>query len=122
MSYQLLFVLLGLQIKHLILDFMWQPPFEWQNKGTYGHPGGIQHSVKQALGTYFVLLLTGVSLPVMILFTVSDGLIHYHVDWLKMNFNKANSYTPSDEKFWHMLGFDQFAHQITYIMIALLIR
>jgi len=46
-----LLILLLLQIKHLIVDWCWQPAYEWQNKGTYGHWGGIRHALKNAIGT-----------------------------------------------------------------------
>ena len=40
-----------LQFKHFIFDYVLQTPFQFRNKGTYGHPGGILHSGLQAIGT-----------------------------------------------------------------------
>ena len=50
---QVLLTLLLLQTKHLIVDWLWQTPYELANKGTYGHAGGIQHAAKHAVLTVF---------------------------------------------------------------------
>lgn len=38
-------LLFWLFTKHFIVDFPLQAfPYQYQNKGTYGHPGGLLHS------------------------------------------------------------------------------
>jgi hypothetical protein len=63
----MLLLLFLLFTKHLILDFLYQPPYQWKNKGTYGHLGGIVHAGQHALATFSVLLFftsrDGYSLP-----------------------------------------------------------
>jgi hypothetical protein len=49
-------LMLLLTIKHFIFDFLYQPPYQWQNKGTYGHWGGLVHSGQHALSTFLILL------------------------------------------------------------------
>jgi len=48
MTVELLLILL-LFTKHFVLDFPLQTKFQWSNKGTYGHPGGLLHSGFTAL-------------------------------------------------------------------------
>lgn len=50
----LLFILF--QIKHFICDFPLQAfPYQYLNKGTYGHPGGLIHATIHYIGTYIIL-------------------------------------------------------------------
>ena len=116
----LLLLLLMLQVKHLLVDWCWQPQYELQNKGTYGHFGGIQHAGKNAIGTG-LCLLPFFGVVGALIGTVLDFVIHYHVDYTKMNVNKANGWTPADVPFWHWIGLDQFLHQATYILIIWLL-
>lgn len=122
----LLLTLFALQVKHLVIDFFWQPPFEWKNKGTYLHLGGVIHAAKHALGTMAVLsLFFGmfglVSFMAIYLLALFDLVVHYHIDWAKMNFNARFGLTAQDEKFWWLLGLDQFLHQITYLVIVFVV-
>lgn len=112
-----------IQVKHLIVDWMWQPPYEFMNKGTYGHWGGIRHALKNAIGTGLCLYLgfLGMLSPEKA-FALGclDFVIHYHVDWTKMNLNRHCHLCPQTEKFWWLLGADQFAHQMTYLVLVAL--
>jgi hypothetical protein len=83
-----------LQCKHLIIDWIWQPKFEWSNKGTYGHAGGVLHAAKNASGTALCFFLVmgyfqRALMPDEILFIFAiDYIAHYHIDWAKMNINR----------------------------------
>ena len=116
-----------LLVKHFWLDFWWQPPFMWQNKGTFGHWGGIVHSGLHAIATFFILaailFLGGVG-SVLLLFVlpVIEFVLHYTIDWCKMNLNKKMGWTATTHnEFWQLTGFDQLLHQLTYIAIAVAI-
>lgn len=89
--------------KHFVFDFLLQGPFQFLNKGTYGHPGGILHAGLQAIGTFVVL---GFFVGPVVSFTlgVLDGVVHYHIDW-------------ANEKFWWLLGLDQYLHYMTYAFL-----
>ena len=118
MTLSLLALLILLQVKHLIVDWCWQPAYEWMNKGKYGHPGGLRHSAKNAVGTmlcfmFFVSPLAALGVLVI------DFLVHYHIDWAKMNINKKMKWGPTThDEFWALTGADQFLHQVTYILLA----
>jgi hypothetical protein len=101
-------------IKHWFIDFVWQTQEEIANKGTYGNLIGIQHSVKHGLGTYMVLFVSGFGMTFPIMYAISDLIMHYHIDWAKMNLSQ--NFTPKDHAFWVWFGIDQMLHYLTYIL------
>ncbi|RYF04633.1 MAG: DUF3307 domain-containing protein [Oxalobacteraceae bacterium] len=112
-----LLTLFLMQTKHLIVDWVWQPPYEHQNKGTYGHWGGIQHAGKNAIGTGLCLLVL-VSPIVALHLAMVDFLVHYHIDWTKVNLNRTFALNPQNAVFWWLTGFDQYLHQVTYLALV----
>lgn len=114
---EILTILTLLVFKHLVVDFVLQREYQWRNKGTYGHLGGIEHAGLHALGTVIVLMFF-VPMPVAMALGVLDGLIHYHIDWAKMRINEDMGWKPDTHpEFWILLGLDQFLHTMTYILI-----
>lgn len=105
-------------IKHFICDFPLQAnPWMYRNKGTYLHLGGIAHAGIHAMGTLLVLapFIGSVSL----MYAVIDMIMHYHIDWAKMNISKRYDLQPNNnERFWILLGFDQLLHHVTYFGIV----
>lgn len=115
-----LWLILGLFTKHFIVDFPLQHRYQYSNKGTYGHPGGILHSGLHGIGTYLCLFWYA---PIAAIYLgLVDMFIHYHIDWAKMNLNAKMGWGPNThEQFWWLLGLDQFLHALTYILIVALI-
>ena len=107
-------------LKHFIVDFPLQKPYQWMNKGTYGHPGGIIHAVLHASLT---LICFAWYAPLAAYYLAAiDGVLHYHIDWAKMNINKQCGWKPDqDEEFWWLLGVDQLLHALTYIGLVALV-
>ena len=105
-------ILLLLQVKHLIIDWIWQPAYEHQNKGIYGHWGGIRHALKHALGTAQCFIWFVPISSISLIFVI-DFCVHYHIDWAKVNL--SSTFNTKDPQFWWLTGIDQFLHQITYI-------
>ena len=119
-SITILYLLCALFVKHFVIDFPLQGPYQYKNKGTYGHPGGLLHSYLHGLGTWAVIFIF---CPVSSTFAFSlgiiDCLIHYHIDCAKMNINKNMGWMPTThEQFWWLLGFDQLLHALTYLGIV----
>jgi hypothetical protein len=113
-----LFIILGLLfVKHFIVDFYLQTNEHVANKGLYGVWKGIEHSLQHGIATA-VILVFFVSWPFAILLAIADFVIHYHVDWAKININRSRHLTPSDQQFWFWLGLDQLAHSLTYVWIG----
>ena len=62
-------------------------------------------------------------MPWIAVFAVFDAVVHYHIDWAKVVINERFNWKPeSSDKFWWLLGFDQYLHALTYIlMIGILV-
>lgn len=111
----LLLALFG--IKHFLVDFPFQKPYQYLNKGTYGHPGGILHAGLHGIGTFLALWMFA-PLDWLVLMMLFDATVHYHIDWAKMNLNKHFGWGPTThEEFWWLLGLDQLLHWLTYCVI-----
>lgn len=111
-----LLILFLLFTKHFVIDFPLQKPYQWMNKGTYGHPGGLLHSGLHGLGTWLSLVWFT---PYAIALALFDFVVHYHVDWAKMNLNAKMGWgANTHEEFWWLLGLDQYIHSLTYIAIV----
>lgn len=108
--------LAALQVKHFLFDFVLQRPYEFfKNKGTYGHPGGIVHAGLHAIGTIPAILIMPPSLAVGIAIVVGEFIIHYHIDWSKEQIERR--WKTSSANHFMILGLDQLAHQMTYVLI-----
>lgn len=113
-----LLVLILLQFKHLIVDFLLQSPYILDNRKIYGHPGGLLHVAIHGVGSIAVFWIMGTSLWAMIGIVLVEVLIHYHLDWAKDNYVAKKGLTASDNLFWYALGVDQSLHQLTYVMMT----
>jgi hypothetical protein len=116
----ILFALLS--IKHFLADFVFQTNNMVLEKGNYGAKGGIYHSLIHALLTGLVFWSVLDSIGLVMFIAILDGVIHYHIDWAKININRSRKLTPADQSFWFWLGVDQLMHYLTYVgLIALVI-
>jgi hypothetical protein len=99
-----------------------QTPWMFRNKGTYGHPGGVVHSLIHSFAT----------LPLLLFFTwngladwqwvpalfIIEYTVHYHMDWFKMYWCAKKGYKPETHpQWWNWLGIDQLVHCLTYVGI-----
>ena len=101
-------------IKHFLCDFMLQTEKMIAGKGVYGNRDGITHSLYHAIGTFIVVsFFVGGSWALF--FSAVDGIIHYHLDYIKMAFGERDS---TKKEYWRDFGLDQLAHALTYIFIA----
>ena len=118
MQTTILICLFGLFVKHFICDFPLQVwPWIYRNKGTYMHPGGITHAAIHGVGTFVVMAFYDVKIALIA--ALFDCLVHYHIDWAKMNLNaRFDLKSDNSEWFWIALGFDQLLHHATYFIIV----
>lgn len=114
-----LWLMAALLVKHFLLDFPLQTKTMLAEKGKYLEMGGIHHAFAHGLGTATVFMLFGMS-PVAGTLAVIDILIHYHVDYFKMMINRKTGLKPDNARFWHLLGLDQLAHHMTYVLLVYL--
>jgi hypothetical protein len=110
-----------LLFKHLVFDFFLQTSYQYQNKGIYGHPGGILHAGLHALGTTPVFLWIAPSMALAAVIVIGEFIVHYHIDWTKEQVVKRMQWTLDNAQFWWALGVDQFLHGATYVAIVALL-
>ena len=111
-------VLLYLQVKHFVCDFIIQTPYQFLNKGTYGHPGGVIHAGLHALTSMVIFLLITPSFALGAAIVIGEFILHYHIDWTKEQTVKRKKWVFPQSEFWWVFGFDQFLHQFTYLGIV----
>lgn len=118
-----LLLMFALQVKHYYADFVIQTYAQTVRKGIYRDPVGISHSLDHVIGSLVVLAICSffvtLSLPWIIALCFAEGLIHYHIDWIKVHYGIKDITKPM---FWNQFGIDQLAHQVTYLgMVYLLL-
>ena len=113
-------ILFLLFVKHFIVDFPLQTSYQYLNKGTYLHPGGLLHSSLHGVATFLCFLFVAPSLAVIA--AIIDFVVHYHVDFMKVKINRKFNWKPdTHEQFWWLLGLDQLIHALTYLYLVSLI-
>ena len=100
-------------LKHFICDFPLQGPYQFLNKGKYGHPGGILHASIHFFGMMLICIVF--RLPVWL--AIVDGVVHYNIDYVKARFNAHFNLKPENPQFWNLFSLDQFLHMLTYLFI-----
>ena len=115
-----LLLVAALQVKHFICDGPLQTRAMVESKGHYGRALGLLHGFIHAVGTLLVLAGFGFSVSTVLLLSLLDLAIHYHVDFIKENVVRKAGWTPTQAPFWWALSADQTAHQLTYLLISYL--
>ena len=114
-----LYILLALLfVKHWYIDFVYQSMEEVNGKGIYGNAHGVMHSLKHGVATFLIFWFYVMDFEYSIIIGFVDFVLHYHIDWTKININKRWNYTAENPKFWAWLGADQLAHSLTYILLV----
>lgn len=111
----LFFVLLvGLEVKHYIADYLLQPGWILAGKGDFRHPGGYAHAGLHAVLSGLVLLAAGTPLALLAGLVVAEWVIHYVLDYSKIHYSRGVHANTDPARFWALHGIDQLAHQLTY--------
>lgn len=117
--FETLLLFFVLQLKHYAADFVIQTYAQTVRKGIYRDPVGISHSVDHVIGSLIALFIASfiikLSLPLVILLCFLEGILHYHIDWVKVHFGIKDITKPL---FWNQFGIDQLAHQLTYLLMV----
>jgi hypothetical protein len=114
---EMIAVLVLLQIKHFIGDYLWQTDWMLANKGRYGHPGGLGHAGLHGALTAPILIWAGVPVGAALMLALIEAVVHYHIDWAKARAVRRRRLDVTQTTFWRYLGLDQGAHQLTYIAL-----
>lgn len=116
---ELLVILLLLLTKHVMIDFVIQTPYQWKNKGTFLHPGGLIHAALHGFGTFLSILVYFDAVTAATYFVV-DSVAHYFIDYAKVNLTKKMGWRAEhNPEFWYAVGIDQYMHQMTYVSILI---
>lgn len=112
---ELFFVLfVALEIKHCIADYFLQPAWMLVGKGNLRHPGGYAHAGVHAGLSAIVLLLVGTPLPTLLALVVAEAVVHYLLDYAKIQYSRGVHVDGNPRRFWALHGIDQLTHQLTY--------
>lgn len=104
--------------KHLICDFYLQTEEMVKRKGTLFDIIGFSHSAIQGAGTFICIIWFVNSFNEAIFLSIVDMILHYIIDFIKMNFGCPDIRT---RKFWNHIGLDQYLHYVTYIGVLYII-
>jgi len=111
------------ELKHFVCDFVLQTAYQYRNKGTYGHPGGLLHAGLHTAGSLPAILALQAAGGVAAIILVAEFFLHYHIDWSKEQINKRYALNFNNNAYWSVFGADQLLHQMTYVvMLAVLVR
>ena len=110
-------ILLLLLAKHIICDYFFQEAAGYTKKHIYLHGHGIEHAALHAASTLFVLYVLPITTPVVVV-ALLDGVIHYHIDWVKLNIQGP---APNIFRRVILTTIDQALHLATYIAFALML-
>ncbi len=111
-------LLFALQIKHLIADFYIQPSRWFADKHRYISMGGSRHALVHGLMSFLVLYGFTRNLNFSFLVSITECVIHFHIDWIKAYLGKAKAWKTDQQVYWWAFGSDQALHHITYIVMV----
>jgi hypothetical protein len=107
-------LLLGLEVKHFIADYLMQPAWLLNGKGDLRKPGGYAHAAIHALFSSIVLLLFATPFWLVAALFVAEFVIHYGLDYAKIHYSRGVDIDRDAARYWALHGVDQLLHQLTY--------
>ena len=111
-------ILLLLLAKHIVCDYFFQEVAGYTKKHIYLHSHGIEHAALHTASTFLVLYVLSFTTPISAVVALLDGVIHYHIDWAKLNIQGP---APNILCRVTLNTIDQALHLVTYIAFALML-
>lgn len=108
-------VLIWLQVKHFVADYLLQPDWVLAAKGDMRRMGGYVHAGIHAVGSVPAYLIAGVGLGGIAALVVVEFIVHYVIDFIKSDLSLRSKSGPNTAMYWALHGADQLAHQLTYV-------
>jgi hypothetical protein len=118
-------MLVWLQLKHYVADYLMQPKWVLFAKGDMRRAGGYVHAGIHAVASIPAYLIAGLGLTDVAVLCVAEFIIHYVVDFIKVDLSARYKSGPDTTIYWALHGGDQLLHQLTYaglIFVALGMR
>lgn len=121
MSHAYLFIgmLVWLQLKHYIADYLLQPPWILKGKGDLRQPGGYVHAGLHALGSTPAFIFAGLDFGLIAAMAAAEFVIHYLIDHFKSVYSRRHQMPASTMRYWALHGADQLLHHLTYSAMLL---
>jgi hypothetical protein len=113
----LVVLLSGFEVKHFVADYLLQTGWMIAQKGNLAAPGGYAHAGLHVLGSAIVLFLARVPLPALLGLIAAEFVVHYGLDYAKVNYGRGIDPDEDAARFWALHGLDQLFHQITYVVM-----
>jgi Protein of unknown function (DUF3307) len=107
-------MLVWLQLKHYVADYLMQPKWVLFAKGDMRRAGGYVHAGIHAVGSIPAYLIAGLGLTDMAVLCLAEFIIHYVVDFIKVDLSARSKSGPDSTIYWALHGGDQLLHQLTY--------
>ena len=107
-------LLIGLQLKHFVADYLLQPGWMLAGKGDLRQPGGYAHAGLHAVLSAVVLAIFCTPAAVLAVICLVEFVLHYVLDFGKAHYSAHVEIDARPQRFWALHGVDQLAHQLTY--------
>lgn len=121
MLFVLFGLLIGLEIKHFIADYLLQPAWMVAGKRDLRHAGGYVHAGIHGALTLLVLLAVGTPLSLALPLALGEVAIHFGLDFAKAHYSEGGPTESRPGLYWAQHGFDQLLHQLTYVAIVFIV-
>ena len=79
------------------------------------------HASLHGLGSVVALAIFGLPILTVIMLSLIELVLHYHIDFFKEAFVRKRGWTSRDPYFWWTLAADQTLHHLTYIAMAVVV-
>lgn len=121
----ILYIIILLLLKHFLADFLWQPK-EMALAKINNYSVLTAHALIHGVSMMFLLnIINWVIMPInsflLVFIPLFDFSMHWLIDACTGKAKKNDELTPQDKKFWNLIGLDQFAHNMSYLIIILFI-
>jgi Protein of unknown function (DUF3307) len=107
-------MLVWLQLKHYVADYLMQPKWVLFAKGDMRRAGGYVHAGIHAIASIPAYLIAGLGLTDIAVLCIAEFIIHYVVDFIKVDLSARYKSGPDTTIYWALHGGDQLLHQLTY--------
>lgn len=114
----LILLLVALNVKHYIADYVLQSTELVQLKKTH-FQYLLLHSLHHGLATFLVFLFFGPFI-VAVAFAVADFILHTLIDSSKTYIPYFDRFKPPSQAYFNVLGLDQLLHNLCYVLFAYL--
>jgi hypothetical protein len=107
-------MLVWLQVKHFVADYLLQSAWILGGKGDFAKPGGYVHAGLHAVGSLPVYFVAGLSGVAVVGLAASEFVVHYLIDHGKAVYSRSHHNPMNSSAFWALHGADQLLHNLTY--------